>query len=236
MDEGTITEFQTLDGLGWITSDAGNQIRFGPRSFAGFVPHVGQRVRIMGTEVGYRGVIKATRLVPVTPEPVVEKQAVKRDSVARLDALGLTVDDALRRVLERWDADDQFNADLEACGFWVDVMLADEIDCHVPSFVVIAMNGSGSAYGVFLEPRVLQSVGRPWVYWEHEDDRLHYLARDTASFFAGYLDYEAGWLSDASPVARIRRVLSDLGIDLPAPGTSAPSWHEGQPADWLPKR
>ncbi len=234
MEEGTISSLQPLDGLGWITTDAGAQVRFGGTACRGFVPRVGMRVRILGTKPGYGGATKATELASAEP-PAPPTPSKRASSVAALDALGVVVDEPLRRVLRRWDADDAFRDDLERLMFEVDPMRAEEIDCDAPDLVVIAMNGGGSAYGLYLAPRVVETVGRPWVYWEHEDDSLHYLAADTRAFFAGYLDFADGWMRDGGVVARVRAALLEEGLTLDAPDTSGPDFHAGHPASWLPQ-
>jgi hypothetical protein len=235
MEEGTISSIQPLDGLGWITTDAGAQVRFGSTACRGFVPHVGMRVRILGTQPGYGGATKATQLAVADPPPAARLPSKRASSVAALDALGVAIDEPLRRVLERWDTDDAFHDDLERVMFEVAPMRAEELDCDARDLVVIAMNGGGSAYGLYLEPRVLATIGRPWVYWEHEDDTLHYLACDTRAFFAGYLEFAEGWMRDDGVVKRIRAALLEEGLTPGAPGASGRDFHAGHPASWLPQ-
>ncbi len=236
MEEGTISAMEPLDGLGWITTDAGAQIRFGGTACRGFVPRLGMRVRILGTQPGYGGTTKATQLAsldPPHPPPVAPPPSKRASSVAALDALGVGVDEPLRRVLQRWDVDDAFHDDLEGVMFQVAPMRAEELDCDAPDLVVIAMNGGGSAYGLYVEPRVVETVGRPWVFWDHEDDTLHYLARDTPAFFAGYLDFVDGWVRDHGVVKRVRAALLEEGLTLDAPGAGGRDFHAGQPTSWL---
>ena len=65
---GRILEFDTADGLGWISLDDGARVRFGHRAIG---PHPelasqpGARVRVIGTEAGHGGVRKAVRVVPL---------------------------------------------------------------------------------------------------------------------------------------------------------------------------
>lgn len=66
---GTIVELVPVDGLGWIELDDGQRIRFGGTACKGFreFPDVGTRVIVAGTEPGFRGVLKATMVLPADP-------------------------------------------------------------------------------------------------------------------------------------------------------------------------
>lgn len=66
---GTIVELEPYDGLGWIELDDGERVRFGGTSLQGFNGQfgVGTRVEVQGTEPGFRGVTKASRVVPLPP-------------------------------------------------------------------------------------------------------------------------------------------------------------------------
>lgn len=64
---GTIVELDPIDALGWIALDAGGRVRFGGTSLKGFTtnPGVGSRVEVRGTAPGYKGVPKATLVIPL---------------------------------------------------------------------------------------------------------------------------------------------------------------------------
>ncbi|MCA9644669.1 MAG: hypothetical protein KC492_28460, partial [Myxococcales bacterium] len=66
MHSGTITELDPYDSLGWIELDTGERVRFGGTSLSGFqsLPGPGTRVWVEGTVPGFRGVPKATRVLP----------------------------------------------------------------------------------------------------------------------------------------------------------------------------
>lgn len=66
---GTIVELVPVDGIGWIELDDGQRIRFGGTACKGFreFPDVGTRVIVAGTEPGFRGVLKATMVLPADP-------------------------------------------------------------------------------------------------------------------------------------------------------------------------
>lgn len=80
---GKIVEFNVNDGLGWIELDEGGRVRFGGTSLGEFTgnPGPGTRVFVHGTAPGYKGVVKAVKVVPaeapppVAPRPVVERGA-----------------------------------------------------------------------------------------------------------------------------------------------------------------
>jgi hypothetical protein len=62
---GTISEYDAMDQLGWITADDGTRVRFGLPALHEFQrPTIGLRVRVIGTLPGFRGVPKAVRVVP----------------------------------------------------------------------------------------------------------------------------------------------------------------------------
>ncbi|MCY0986925.1 hypothetical protein OV203_07320 [Nannocystis sp. ILAH1] len=109
--------------------------------------------------------------------------------LADYDRFGLPPDEALRRVIARAAADPQFLADLDALFFKVQPMLAERLDCEAPHFFVMARDGVGNAWGVYVDPELAPTRGTPWVMWEHEDDALNYVADDTEQFFARLLDF-----------------------------------------------
>jgi hypothetical protein len=80
---GTIVEIVPVDGLGWIQLDSGERIRFGGTACRGFpaFPGVGTRVEVVGTEPGYRGVVKAVMVVPVeTPNSAGPDETSRKES------------------------------------------------------------------------------------------------------------------------------------------------------------
>ncbi len=230
MQAGTITELSPQDGLGWITLDDGARVRFGATSCKGFVPSLGTRVGVVGTAPGFRGVIKATEVVPL-PKNAAARTAPSRANLAKLDAMKVPFDDVLRSIVGRADTDDAFFADLERAKFVVRPGRAAEIECVADGFSVVAMDGGGNAFGVYLSDSM---PGTPWVYWDHEIDTLAYVAPDTLAFFAGLLAERQGSLKDPAPLERVRSVLTELGVAL-ATVYGAETFLEGQPVKWLPR-
>ncbi|MCY1063904.1 hypothetical protein OV090_03970 [Nannocystis sp. RBIL2] len=159
---------------------------------------------------------------------------MERRYLADYDALGLPPDEAIRAVLARADADPQFRLDLDRVSFQPMPMLADELDCHAPNFIVVAMDGAGNAFGFYVEPKVLRTIGMPWVLWDHEEDALLHVADDTGEFFSRLLDAHLQWKPDDPSARRVREVLTELGLQLGAPGSSPPGFRDGKPAAWLP--
>lgn len=85
---GTIVAYDPADALGWIELGGGERIRFGLTALHAFhgLPRIGTSVRVLGIAAGFRGVRKATRVVPadyVEPPPL-DPAAILR--AMRLDA------------------------------------------------------------------------------------------------------------------------------------------------------
>ncbi|MEZ4372000.1 MAG: hypothetical protein R3B07_14300 [Polyangiaceae bacterium] len=211
---GTIEALDS-DGLGWITLDGGGQLRFAA-SGCRFVPRVGQRITVLEVKGGLFRAKRATKLQLDSAEPAAAPKP-RPSSVDAIDALGVAIDEELRRVLARCDEDPQLFSDFASILFDVDPFPAMEIDCHNPWLLVIAMNGGGSAYGLYLHPDALSEAdaqstpAAPWVFWEHEDGTLYARATSTQEFFARLLA-SADFLDDQAPVDRIRNTLAELGI------------------------
>lgn len=87
---GTIVELDPMDSLGWIELDGGGRVRFGGTALHGFAdtPGPGARVRVIGTKPGFRGALKAERVVPFDFE---EEEEEAFDGRAVLAALKLDV-------------------------------------------------------------------------------------------------------------------------------------------------
>ncbi|HBQ12314.1 MAG: hypothetical protein RLP09_36180 [Sandaracinaceae bacterium] len=123
------------------------------------------------------------------------------------------IERVLRELLERCERDPQLVADLDACNFQPYPSPSDEIDCLNPWFFVIAMNGAGSAYGLYLHPAAKPNGGpHPWVYWEHEDDTLRFMADDTGRFLRGLIADTRGWSEEPDAVDRAASALRELGV------------------------
>jgi hypothetical protein len=86
---GTVVELNAMDSLGWIELDGGGgRIRFGGTAlhgFAGDVPLPGARVRVIGTTPGFRGVLKAVRVVPIDFKEPEVKPLDTRAALAQLE-------------------------------------------------------------------------------------------------------------------------------------------------------
>jgi hypothetical protein len=88
---GTIVELDPHDALGWIELDGGGRVRFGGSALKGFTSTkmVGARVEVLGTTVGYQGVLKAVQVVPLeqapaAPAPIAaERQRTPWDAFVR---------------------------------------------------------------------------------------------------------------------------------------------------------
>lgn len=85
---GTVVAYDPADALGWIELGGGERIRFGLTALHAFhgPPGIGTPVRVLGIAAGFRGVRKATRVVPadhVEPPPL-NPAAILR--ALRLDA------------------------------------------------------------------------------------------------------------------------------------------------------
>lgn len=207
---GTITELSPQDGLGWITTDDGERIRFGGNACR-FMPQVGLRVRVLGTEPAYSGGLKATavELAPGQAAPAVVQSAAPPGDVSKLLALGIPVDDALQRIVRHADENPGFRSDLEWLRFELNPMQATELDCHATDFFVVALNGGGSAFG-------LDATGTTWKFWDHEDDSIVVVCKGTPSFFAGLLWQRGQFMKKREPLERARATLTSvLGIALP---------------------
>lgn len=154
------------------------------------------------------------------------------DPFAAIEQHHIPIEPVLQRVLERFASDAGFREDLDRCGFQPCPMPADEIDCLSPWFFVIAMNGGGSAYGLYVHPEVVRDGVAPWVYWEHEDDSLLFLAEDSDRFFRGFL---AG-IAEYNPEehARLRAVLAELGVSIDGEPVELPMHAPAPNAHWLP--
>lgn len=232
MNAGTISELSPQDGLGWITLDEGGaRVRFGATACKGFVPSVGARVNVVDTAPGYGGVTKATQVLLAAKNAPPRAAMPTRTNLKKLDALKIPADEAVRAIIGRSDTDDAFYMDLERIRFEVSPMNASEIECVAEACFVVAMDGAGNAFGVYLSEAM---PGTPWVFWDHEIDTLAYIAPDTASFFAGLLAERERSMKDPAPAQRVRAVLAGLGIAVPM-ALGADGFLDGQPVRWLPR-
>ena len=67
MNFGTITEYDAVDGLGWIQLDDGRAVRFSLTACGYLRPETGLRVRVLGLTEGYQGALKAAFVEEVEP-------------------------------------------------------------------------------------------------------------------------------------------------------------------------
>lgn len=114
-------------------------------------------------------------------------------------------------------------------------MLAERLDCEAPHFFVMARDGVGNAWGVYVDPELAPTRGTPWVMWEHEDDALNYVADDTERFFARLLDSCAYHHPNDPQVERVHAALVECGLQLGVPGAGPPDLLEARPVEWLPQ-
>lgn len=156
-----------------------------------------------------------------------------RDGLARVKKLQLPIEmeTELEQILAHWDLDDVFNEDLESLMFEVEPLPAAALDCHNPWMVVIAMNGGGSAYGLYLHPDAVRAKVAPWVLWDHEEDCIYALAADTNTFFSSFVRDAEEWIDEPERIARVRRSLGERGVTC---SPSDPPLRDEEGADWLP--
>lgn len=137
----------------------------------------------------------------------------KATLLAPLETFKVSVEPLLRRVLERASQEPQFYRDLDSALFQLELFPAEEIDCLNPWFFVVAMNGGGSAYGLYLHPEAAKNGVAPWVFWDHEIDLVFFLEENTDRFFRGFLSDLRSWLlDDAALIARIEESLRACGV------------------------
>ena len=161
-----------------------------------------------------------------------------RSSLAKVTQHQVPIDSALSAILTRWDQDEQFYSDLESLMFEVNPCPGDDLDCRDPWFFVIAMDGAGSAYGLYLRPGAGGYSQPPWVFWDHEVDTIYDLPSDTQSFFGAFLAFVERSGSDSGPVSRVRKALAEMNIDPAQDAADISAVHFGSPrrstAPWLP--
>ena len=146
MSEGTLTELDPIDALGWIDMDDGSRVRVGGTALSALrpLPEVGTRLRVLETQAGFRGVLKATRvewaepqppsaapaMAPEPPRVTWEKLVARHPRWSDLDAVSVPaaldvpphypVDIAqFRRIVDELDAGGARDADLRRQS-WVD--------------------------------------------------------------------------------------------------------------------
>ncbi|MFO0549427.1 MAG: hypothetical protein U0271_13630 [Polyangiaceae bacterium] len=139
----------------------------------------------------------------------------------------------LRRLVSRALEDEAFRADLSLCAFEPYPGPADEVDCTDPWLFIVAMDGTGNAYGLYLHPRAVKDGVAPWVYWDHEDDALVALGDNTDMFVRGFLRAAARGMRDTRPLERARAVLKELGAELAGPTVDFDRSATSD-VDWLP--
>lgn len=241
-DIGTIVEIEPEDGLGWIELTSGDRVRFGGTACKGFVPAVGMAVEVLGTRPGYGGTVKATELKrapkgaappapsalsapPVMPEP--------RMSLHTIQSAGVRADDLLLALLGQADVDDALHADLEAAKFEVQPQPGPSLGCPNPWFYGVAWDGARNAYGLYTHPLFDGHPSLPWLFWDHEEETLRFIALDTKSLLPNLLATAATAATVGTPnttIAQLRATLVKLGM----PDVDGAPLGDGQPAKWLP--
>jgi len=156
-------------------------------------------------------------------------------SLETIERYGITIEPMLRALLVRFENDPSFAKDLDSALFQPHPSPADEIDCLNPWMFVIAMNGMGSAYGLYVHPHAIKDSVAPWVFWEHEDDTVRFLAENTDAFLWGWLCDVASWREDPDLVTRLKTALSEIGLNTIREEVRLDYRDEGDPgAPWLP--
>lgn len=237
---GTITAIEPEDGLGWVELAGGPRVRFGGTACKGFVPAIGMKVLVVGTQPGYGGVTKATELrrapnagpnVPVAPAaPGAAPAKVPRTDLHTIQAAAIRTDDLLPMVLGRADVDDAFHADLERARFEPQPQPGPALGCRNPWFYAVAMNGGGDAYGLYVHPLFDAHPAPPWLFWDHEEDTLRFVAEDTAGLLRDVLATAEASAVDATTIARLRAGLVKLGM----PDEPGQALGDGEKVGWLP--
>lgn len=214
--EGTITEIQPEDQLGWIEMGDGTRVRFGGTACKGFVPEVGMKVKVLGTKPGYGGTIKATGLEHVSGG---SKPGAGPASVggARRPRMGLhaiqngpaRVDDVLLQLVGLADVQDGVHAIFGQLGFEVAPQQGDAIGCKNPWFFAVAKDGKDSkdAFGVYTHPMLAEHATHPWVRWDQAKNTIRHVANDTSDLLHGLLARH----DDAARRDRCRRIFLKLG-------------------------
>ena len=156
------------------------------------------------------------------------------DLFAAIDQHRVPIEPLLKRLLDNCAGDAGFAEDLNYSGFQPCPMSSDEIDCNNPWFFVIAMNGCGSAYGLYLHPDAMRDGLAPWAFWDHEDDVIFVLANDTEQFLRGLFTLVSDLRIDHERVVRIGAGLATIGVATDVGSVTLPFHLTGPNADWLP--
>lgn len=213
MHAGTVVEFDQ-SGVGWIDLDTGSRVRFRYGICAFVDVRVGMRVGVVRVEPGFRGVptaIAVTSLEP--PPPAVTVPDASALAEARWDRLGGPALPSLRALLRAVDEDAALRADLVRLSFEVQPMRPATIDCPDTTFTIVALDGSGNAYGLANE------APHAWVLWVSDDERLTPVAVDTVDFLSRLLDHVVQAEGDVGVVSRTRAALETRGFHLAPAGT-----------------
>lgn len=223
--EGTIVEFESNGGVGTIELDDGERVRFGYSVCRFAVPAVGLRVKVIGTEPGFRGVLKARAVEEISPAPLVAPTPPARTSMlGQWQALGVAAEPALLALLRAVDEDATLLADLERMSFELEPMPAAEIDCDHEGLTIVAMDGFGNAFGLWNDGTSAEPL--PWALYSHEDDGLTVLAPTTAEFLSLLLDHFTRNQGELEVALRVRWRLEALGVVLQPAGTHQRSLYE----------
>jgi len=155
--------------------------------------------------------------------------AAPRTYLHDIQQSGARAEELLLLLLGRSDVDDGFHADLESVHFEVQPQPGPALGCRNPWFYVVAMDGGGNAYGIYVHP-LFDGHPAPWLFWDHEEDTLRFIAQDTASLLRDVLATAVESGVGAEPVARLRAGFVKLGV-LDEPGRAL---GDGEKVDWLP--
>jgi hypothetical protein len=222
--EGTIVEFDSGGGVGTIALDDGERVRFGYSVCRFAVPQVGLRVKVLGTEPGFRGVLKARAVEERAPAVVAAVTPPPSSMLAQWEALGVAAEPALLALLRAVDEDAGLLTDLERMSFEVAPLRAADIDCDHERLTIVAMDGSGNAFGLWNDGTSAEPL--PWAFYSHEDDGLTVTAQNTAEFLSRLLDHFTRNEGEADVALRVRQALEALGVRLQPAGTHQSSMFE----------
>ncbi len=223
--EGTIIEFDSSGGVGTIELDQGEHVRFGYSVCRFALPTVGLRVKVIGTEPGFRGVLKARAVEESAPAPPLAPAPPARTSrLAQWQALGVAAEPALLALLRAVDEDATLLADLERMSFEVEPMAAADIDCDHHALTIVAMDGFGNAFGLWNDGTSTEPL--PWALYSHEDDGLTVLAVNTAEFLSLLLDHFTCNQGEPEVALRVRSRLETIGVVLQPAGAHQRSLYE----------
>jgi hypothetical protein len=169
-------------------------------------------------------VLKARAVEERAPAVVAAVTPPPSSMLAQWEALGVAAEPALLALLRAVDEDAGLLTDLERMSFEVAPLRAADIDCDHERLTIVAMDGSGNAFGLWNDGTSAEPL--PWAFYSHEDDGLTVTAQNTAEFLSRLLDHFTRNEGEADVALRVRQALEALGVRLQPAGTHQSSMFE----------